>query len=101
MFITNKHMSRRTLLRGMGASVALPYLSAMVPARRAWAKTTERTRLVAIEMVHGAAGSTKYGLEKNLWSPAAEGSAFDLTPSSLSSLEPYRDYVTIVAPVIR
>jgi len=100
MFITNKHMSRRTLLRGMGASVALPYLSAMVPARGAWAKTTagkERTRLVAIEMVHGAAGSTKYGLEKNLWSPAAEGSAFDLTPSSLSSLEPYRDYVTIVS----
>jgi hypothetical protein len=53
--------------------------------------------LVAIEMVHGAAGSTKYGLEKNLWSPAAEGSAFDLAPTSLSSLEPYRDYLTIVS----
>jgi hypothetical protein len=53
--------------------------------------------LVAIEMVHGAAGSTKYGLEKNLWSPAAEGGAFDLAPTSLSSLEPYRDYLTVVS----
>jgi Protein of unknown function (DUF1552) len=97
MFLTNKHISRRTVLRGMGASVALPFLEAMVPARRAWAKTTERTRLVCIEMVHGAAGSTKYGLEKNLWSPAAEGNAFDLTPTSLASLEPYRDYLTIVS----
>jgi hypothetical protein len=97
MFITNKHMSRRTLLRGMGASVALPFLEAMVPARRAFAKTAERTRLVCIEMVHGAAGSTKFGLEKNLWSPAAEGSAFDLAPTSLSSLEPFRDYLTIVS----
>jgi hypothetical protein len=98
MFLTNKHLSRRAVLRGMGASVALPFLEAMVPARRAWAKTeTPRTRLVCIEMVHGAAGSTKYGLEKNLWSPAAEGKGFDLTPTSLSSLEPYRDYLTIVS----
>jgi Protein of unknown function (DUF1552) len=96
MFLTKKHMSRRTVLRGMGASVALPYLSAMVPAGRALSKT-ERTRLVCIEMVHGAAGSTKYGLEKNLWSPAVEGNAFDLTGTSLSSLEPYRDYLTIVS----
>jgi hypothetical protein len=97
MFLTNKHISRRTVLRGMGASVALPFLEAMVPARRAWAKTTERTRLVCIEMVHGAAGSTKFGLEKNLWSPATEGSTFDLAPTSLASLEPYRDYLTIVS----
>ncbi len=97
MFLTKKHMSRRTVLRGMGASVALPYLSAMVPAGRGLSKTAERTRLVCIEMVHGAAGSTKYGLEKNLWSPAAEGNAFDLTGTSLSSLEPYREYLTIVS----
>jgi hypothetical protein len=97
MFLTNKHISRRTVLRGMGASVALPFLEAMVPARRVWAKTAERTRLVCIEMVHGAAGSTKFGLEKNLWSPAAEGNAFDLASTSLSSLEPYRDYLTIVS----
>ncbi|MGH9324517.1 MAG: DUF1552 domain-containing protein, partial [Vicinamibacteria bacterium] len=98
MFITNKHISRRTVLRGMGATVALPFLSAMVPARKAWGKTTTgRTRLVAIEMVHGAAGSTKYGIEKNLWAPALEGNEFDLTPTALSSFEPYRDYLTIVS----
>ncbi len=98
MFLTNKHLSRRSVLRGMGASVTLPFLEAMVPARRASAASAgARTRLVAIEMVHGAAGSTKYGLEKNLWSPAAEGNAFDLAPTSLSSLEPYRDYLTIVS----
>ena len=39
MFITRKHLSRRTVLRGMGATVALPFLEAMVPARTALAKT--------------------------------------------------------------
>ena len=91
MYITNKHISRRTILRGMGAAVSLPLLEAMVPARSAFGKpTADPARLVCIEMVHGSAGSTKYGIEKNLWAPAAEGSAFDLTPSSLSPLEPFR-----------
>jgi hypothetical protein len=98
MFLTNKHMSRRTVLRGVGATVALPFLEAMVPARKAWAETgADRTRLVCIEMVHGSAGSTKYGIAENLWAPLAEGSAFDLTPTSLSSLEPFREYLTIVS----
>ena len=98
MYITNKHISRRTILRGMGTAVALPLLEAMVPARRAFGKpTADPARLVCIEMVHGSAGSTKYGIEKNLWAPAAEGSEFDLTPSSLSPLEPFRDYLTIVS----
>ena len=52
---------------------------------------------VCIEMVHGAAGSNKLGAEKHLWAPAAEGSEFDLSTSSLRSLEPYRDYLTIVS----
>ena len=98
MYITNKHISRRTILRGMGAAVSLPLLEAMVPARSAFGKpTADPARLVCIEMVHGSAGSTKYGIEKNLWAPAAEGSAFDLTPSSLSPLEPFRNYLTIVS----
>jgi len=98
MYITNKHLSRRAVLRGVGATVALPFLEAMVPARKAWAASgTDHTRLVCIEMVHGAAGSNAIGIEKNLWSPAAEGSDFDLTPSSLSPLEPYRKYLTIVS----
>ena len=99
MYLTKKHLSRRTILRGMGATVALPFLEAMVPARTALAKTAAagRTRLSCIEMVHGAAGSTQYGIAKNLWSPGAIGRAFDLSPSSLSPLEPLRDYITIVS----
>ena len=69
MYITNKHISRRTMLRGMGTAVALPLLEAMVPARRAFGKpTADPARLVCIEMVHGSAGSTKYGIEKkDVW----------------------------------
>ncbi len=101
-FITGKHMSRRTVLRGIGASIALPLLDAMVPVRRLVASPSSRvsagpTRLVAIEMVHGAAGSSAYGASQHLWSPAAVGSDFDLTPSALSPLEPFRDYLTIVS----
>ncbi|HXV63357.1 MAG TPA: DUF1552 domain-containing protein [Vicinamibacteria bacterium] len=98
MVITNKHISRRAVLRGMGATVAMPFLEAMVPARKAWGDVPSvPTRLVCIEMVHGAAGSTKYGLEKNLWAPAADGSEFDLAPTALSSLEPFRSHLTIVS----
>jgi hypothetical protein len=50
-----------------------------------------------MEMVHGSAGSTNFGLKKNLWSPAEVGSGFDLAPTSLASLEPYRNYLTIVS----
>ena len=99
MYLTKKHVSRRTVLRGMGATVALPFLEAMVPARTTLAKTAAagRTRLSCIEMVHGAAGSTQFGLAKNLWSPAALGRGFDLSPSSLAPLDPLRDYITIVS----
>jgi hypothetical protein len=100
MFITRNHISRRTVLRGMGATVALPLLEAMGPAGTAWAKTASapaKTRLVCIEMVHGSAGATAFGGKNNLWSPAAQGKAFDLSPTSMSALEPYRDYLTIVS----
>ncbi len=101
-FITGKHISRRTMLNGMGAAVGLPLLDAMVPARRLWANTSaansaERTRLVCIEQVHGAAGCNELGAELNLWAPAAVGRDFDLSPSSLKPLEPFRDHVTIVS----
>jgi hypothetical protein len=100
MFLTQKHISRRTMLRGMGVTMALPLLEAMVPARTAWAMTAAaagRTRLAAIEMVHGSAGSTVFGIQKNLWAPAQVGTAFDLSTSVLSPLEPFREYLTIVS----
>jgi Protein of unknown function (DUF1552) len=97
-FISKQHLSRRTALKGIGATVALPFLDAMVPASTAYAKTAERKlRLIALEMVHGAAGSTTFGAKQHLWAPAATGSAFDLTPTAMASLEPYRDYLTIVS----
>ena len=97
-FITGKHLSRRTFLRGAGATVALPLLDAMVPAGRLWAReVADPTRLVCIEMVHGSAGSSGFGAAQNYWSPAATGRNFDLSPTALASLEPYRDYLTIIS----
>ncbi len=101
-FISGKHIPRRTFLHGVGATVGLPFLDAMVPARQLWAKTRataglDKTRLVCIEQVHGAAGCNELGASLNLWAPAAVGRDFDLTPSSLSPLEPFRDYLTIVS----
>lgn len=98
-YLTGKSLPRRSFLRGAGAVVALPFLDAMVPAS-AVAKasdSSDRTRLVAVEIVHGAAGSNKYGRENYLWSPEAEGTEFDLSRGSLAPLEPVRDYVTIVS----
>ena len=98
MFISRKHLSRRTALKGLGVSVALPFLEAMVPARTALAQTAaNKVRLACIEMVHGSAGSTAIGIQKHMWAPAATGRAFDLSPSSLAPLESLRDHLTIVS----
>jgi hypothetical protein len=86
------------MLRGIGVTMALPMIEAMVPARTVFAKTAAgKVRLAAIEMVHGSAGATKFGLQKNLWSPAAVGKGFDLSVTALSPLEPFRDDLTIVS----
>jgi len=90
-------ISRRAALRGLGATVALPLLDAMVPCRAAAAPARAPIRLVCIEMVHGAAGCSSIGAKKNLWAPAAAGRAFDLAPTSLRTLEPFRDHLTIVS----
>jgi hypothetical protein len=108
MFISNRHVPRRTVLRGIGAAVALPFLDAMIPARTVYARgagagapaafgTGRKLRFVALEMVHGSAGSTAIGMQKHLWAPSAVGGAFDLSPSVLKPLEPFRGYLTIVS----
>src|SRR5687767_3903374 len=93
--ITYKHLDRRTVLKGIGATIALPFLDAMMPA--GVSAQTRKLRLVAMEMVHGSAGSTAFGATKNLWAPAEVGSGFDLAPSVLSPLEAYRRHITIVS----
>src|SRR3954468_14296641 len=96
--LSSKTLPRRTFVRGLGATFALPYLDAMRPMGfGAKAAAGDRTRLVAIEMVHGAAGCNELGSKLNLWSPAEAGKAYDLGPTALKSLEAYREYLTIVS----
>ncbi len=98
MIIMKKHLSRRTMLRGMGVTMALPFLEAMVPAGTALAKAApRRVRFAAIEIVHGAAGSTAFGAKKFMWAPEKVGRAFDLSPGSLAPMEPFRDHLTIIS----
>src|SRR5215470_6744595 len=98
MFVTRKHLSRRTILRGMGGALALPLLDSMVPAQTPLHRTAAagRTRLACIEMVHGAAGSTGEGSTKHYWAPAKEGRDFEWS-QTLEPLAPFRDYITIVS----
>src|SRR5687768_9450619 len=98
-FITGKHIPRRTFLRDAGAAtLALPFLDAMVPAGgRSEAIAAAKTRLVCIEIVHGAAGSNAWGATQHLWSPAAGGRDFDLSVTALAPLESFRDDLTIVS----
>ena len=100
--ITGKHLPRRTVLRGLGVTLALPFLDAFVPAGKRWAGTAaaaslDQTRLICIEMVHGAAGCNEWGATQHLWAPAAVGRDFDLGPTALSVLEPYRHRLTIIS----
>ena len=101
VFITGKHLSRRTFIGRMGAGVALPFLDAMVPAGRAWAAESigaKQTRLVCIEESMGCAGGSDWGDARNLFAPAETGRDFTLgTDSQLKPLEAYRDYLTIVS----
>jgi hypothetical protein len=90
MFITKKHISRRTVLRGAGASIALPLLDAMIPAGTALAQTAAaaKPRLAFIYFPHGAI--------MDHWTPAKEGKDFDMTPI-LKPLEPFKSKLTIVS----
>ncbi len=89
-FITRKHLSRRTVLRGMGTAVALPLLDAMVPAQTALAQTAAapKPHLGFIYFPHGAV--------MDRWTPKSTGADFDL-PEILKPLEPFRDKLTIVS----
>src|SRR5262245_36434515 len=90
MFITKKHLSRRTFLHGAGVTLALPLLESMVPAATALAQTAAnpKTRLCGIYIPHGAT------MDK--WTPAAEGTGFQFS-EILQPLEPFRNYVNVVS----
>src|SRR5437867_4545529 len=88
MFITRKHLSRRTFLQGVGATLALPFLESMIPALTAQAATNPGSRLAFIYVPHGAI------MDK--WTPKTEGADFEFTPI-LKPLEPFREYVNVVS----
>jgi hypothetical protein len=96
MFITKKHISRRTILKGAGVNLALPFLSAMVPASTALAQTAANPKLRAgfFYIPHGAIMfNTKHGAEWDRWTPSGSGADFKLNEIN-SPLEPYKKYVT-------
>ncbi len=90
MFITKKHLSRRTVLRGLGASISLPLLDAMIPASTALAQTAAqpRPRMGFVYFPHGAVMKS--------WSPQQVGSDFTISPI-LKPLDPFRSHLTIVS----
>jgi hypothetical protein len=86
MFITKQHLSRRTFVRGMGVTVALPFLDAMAPALSAADAPVRRLGFVYIPM----------GMNPVLWMPKEEGRISELSPS-LASLMPFLDQVTVLS----
>src|SRR5690606_14964220 len=89
MFLTKKHLSRRTVLQGAGAAIALPLLDAMIPAHTALANTAAaiKPRLGFVYFPHGAV--------QKFWTPEGTGRDFKFSPT-LKPLEPMPDYVTVV-----
>ena len=90
MIITKKAIPRRTVLRGLGATVALPLLDGMVPA------LTALTRTAAQPVKRFGVVYVPNGVVISKWTPAAEGSAFELTPI-LEPLAPFRDKMLVVS----
>src|SRR3954451_23819590 len=90
MFLTKKHLSRRTLLRGAGVTIALPLLDAMIPAATAHAQTAAaiKPRLAYVYFPHGAV--------QKFWTPEGAGKDFKFS-RILKPLEEMREYVTVVS----
>src|SRR5262245_17890944 len=91
MHLFKKHLSRRTVLKGVGASIALPMLDAMNPAATAWAQTpagTAAKRFAFVGFPHGAI--------MDRWSPPQTGTNYEMSPI-LQPLEPFRKHLTIVS----
>jgi hypothetical protein len=86
-FLTRRSLSRRAVLRGAGATIALPLLSSMLPAGTARG-ATPRSRLACIYIPHGAVMSR--------WTPAGNGPGLELSPI-LRSLEPFRERLNVVS----
>ncbi|MBZ5632240.1 MAG: DUF1552 domain-containing protein [Acidobacteriia bacterium] len=91
MLITKKHISRRTILRGAGATLALPLLDAMIPASTALAQTaaTPKPRFVGCFVPHGMA--------PGYWVPSTEGKLDAVLPFNWKPLEPFVNQTVIMS----
>jgi len=87
VFIAKKHISRRTLLRGVGTAVALPLLDAMIPAFAPAATTIPVRRFGVVYHPNGVI--------YDKWLPTGAGSNFELSPT-LKALEPFKDKLIVV-----
>ena len=91
MYLSKRHISRRAVLKGVGATIALPLLDAMHPAATAWAQTAAGStpkRFAFVGFPHGAI--------MDRWSPTATGREYEMSPI-LAPLEPFREHLTIVS----
>src|SRR5580704_10936955 len=91
MYLSQRHISRRTVLKGVGATIALPLLEAMNPAATAWAKTAAGSapkRLAFVGFPHGAI--------MDRWSPLQTGTGYEMS-TILGPLAPFREHLTIVS----
>src|SRR5688572_4657904 len=98
MFIFKKHISRRTVLKGAGVTMALPFLEAMVPAATAQAQTAANPKIRAgfFYIPHGAVQhDTKFGPEGDKWTPSGSGATFKLNRIT-APLEPFKRYVSTI-----
>jgi hypothetical protein len=88
MVFLTKSLPRRTVLRGLGATVALPFLDAMVPPLRAAAKPVHRFQTFYVPN----------GMAMEYWSPKGEGSDFELSPI-LEPLAPFRNQMLVLSGI--
>ena len=94
MFITKKHLNRRTFLRGMGVTLALPLLDSMLPAQTPLSQTAaaaQKTRFLGIFAPHGWAREAD---NTGFWIPTTVGKNYEMPPT-LTPLTPYRDQTII------
>src|SRR4029079_13317333 len=91
MIITKKALPRRTFLRGIGATVALPLLDAMIPSMTALAQTPARP-VRRLGFVYIPMGS-----DINRWTPAGESGRLTELSTTLSPLQPVIDHLTVVS----
>ena len=94
MFVAKKSLPRRTVLRGLGATLAVPLLDAMVPA------LTAQVRSAAAPTRRFGAVFVPMGERPSHWTPATTGVGFEFSPI-LKPLEPFRDAITLVSNLDR